>query len=165
MSAAPLDPAAGFEAQDACHQQMLVHLSMLSDLAQHIDQVGIDAEAQHQAGVIESFFSGTSRQHHADEEKNVFPPLLAGSDAELIALVQVLQQDHCWIEEDWLELAPQLRAIASGNNWIDSAEFQHNAEIFLALTRGHIDLEEKMIYPEARALKARSASQNPRVPL
>ena len=79
--------------------------------------------------------------------------------------MQVLQQDHCWIEEDWLELAPQLRAIASGNNWIDSAEFQHNAEIFLALTRGHIDLEEKMIYPEARAVKARSASQNPRVPL
>jgi hemerythrin-like domain-containing protein len=165
MSAAPLAPAAGFEAQDACHQQMLVHLTMLMELAQHIDQVGIDADAQRQAGVIESFFSGTSRQHHADEEKNVFPPLLAGTDAELISLVQVLQQDHCWIEEDWLELAPQLRAIASGNNWIDSAEFQHNAEIFLALTRGHIELEEKMIYPQARALKARSASRTAREPL
>ena len=165
MSATPNAPAAGFEAQDACHQQMLVHLSMLLELAQHIDQVGIDADAQRQAGVIESFFSGTSRQHHADEEKNVFPPLLAGTDAELISLVQVLQQDHCWIEEDWLELAPQLRAIASGNNWIDSAEFQHNVEIFLALTRGHIELEEKMIYPQARALKAHSANRNSRVPL
>jgi len=165
MSAAPNAPAAGFEAQDACHQQILAHLSKLSDLAQHIDQDGIDADAQRQADAIERFFSGTSRQHHADEEKNVFPPLLAGSDAELISLVQVLQQDHCWIEEDWLELAPQLRAIASGNNWIDSAEFQHNVEIFLALTRGHIDLEEKMIYPEARALKARSASRTVREPL
>ena len=69
------------------------------------------------------------------------------------------------IEEDWLELAPQLRAIASGNNWIDSAEFQHNVEIFLALARGHIELEEKMIYPQARALKARSASRTAREPL
>ena len=165
MSAAPLEPAAGFEAQDACHQQMLVHLSMLMELAQHIDRVGIDSDAQRRAGVIESFFSDTSRQHHADEEKNVVPPLLAGSDAELISLVQVLQQDHCWIEEDWLELAPQLRAIALGNNWIDSAEFQHNAEIFLALTRGHIELEEKMIYPQARALKARAGSRTAREPL
>jgi hemerythrin-like domain-containing protein len=165
MSAAPNTPAAGFEAQDACHQQMLVHLSMLLELAQHIDQVGIDTDAQRQAGVIERFFSGTSRQHHADEEKNIFPPLLAGTDAELISLVQVLQQDHCWIEDDWLELAPQLRAIESGNNWIDSAEFQHKVEIFLALTRGHIELEEKMIYPQARALKARSASRTAREPL
>ncbi len=165
MSSAPKTPEAGFEAQDACHQQMLVHLSQLMELAQRIDQVGIDADAKRQADVIEHFFSGTSRQHHADEEKNVFPPLLASGDAELTSLVQVLQQDHCWIEEDWLELAPQLRAIASGNNWIDSAEFQHNVEIFLALTRGHIDLEEKMIYPEARALKARSASRTAREPL
>jgi len=165
MSAAPLAPATGFEAQDVCHQQMLVHLSMLSELAQHIDRVGIDDDAQRRAGVIESFFSGTSRQHHADEEKNIFPPLLAGSNAELAELVKVLQQDHCWIEEDWLELAPQLRAIASGNNWIDSAEFQHNTEIFLTLTRGHIELEEKMIYPEARALKAHALSRVARVPL
>ncbi len=165
MSAASLAPAAGFEAQDACHQQMLVHLAKLSELAKQIDQLGIDADAQREAGVIEVFFSDTARGHHADEEKNVFPPLLAGSDAELAALVRVLQQDHCWIEEDWLELAPQLRAIASGNNWIDSAEFQHNAEIFLALTRGHIELEEKMIYPEARALKARAMNRESREPL
>ncbi|MEI7538888.1 MAG: hemerythrin domain-containing protein [Comamonadaceae bacterium] len=165
MSAAPLAPATGFEAQDACHRQILAHLSLLNELALHIDQFGIDEDAQRRAGMVESFFSGTSRQHHADEEKNVFPPLLGGSNAELAELVKVLQQDHCWIEEDWLELAPQLRAIASGNNWIDSAEFQHNAEIFLTLTRGHIELEEKMIYPEVRALKARAASRTTREPL
>ena len=156
MSAVPPAAATGFEAQDACHQQILVHLGTLSALTQHIEATGVDAWAQQQAGVIEAFFSGTSRQHHLDEEKTVFPPLLAGSDAEVAALVRVLQQDHGWIEENWLELAPQLRAIASGNNWIDSAEFQHNAEVFLALCRGHVELEETVIYPEARALKARA---------
>jgi hemerythrin-like domain-containing protein len=156
MSVAPPAGTAGFQAQDACHQQLLEHLSTLSALTQHIEATGVDAWAQQQAGAVEAFFSGTSRQHHLDEEKNLFPTLLAGSDAELAGLVRVLQQDHGWIEENWLELAPQLRAIASGNNWIDSAEFQHNAEVFLALCRGHIELEETVIYPEAQALKARA---------
>jgi iron-sulfur cluster repair protein YtfE (RIC family) len=166
MIAAPLATDTGFEALDACHQQILEHLKRLTALAQHIERVGVDAFAQQQAGSVEAFFSGTSRQHHAQEETSVFPPLLAGGDAELAALVRVLQQDHGWIEENWLELAPQLRAMASGNNWFDGAEFQHNVEVFLALCQGHIELEEKMIYPEARALRARAlANRVSRVPL
>ncbi len=158
MNAAPSDHPASPEPLDACHQQILEHLTLLSALMQQIEAAGVDGSAQLQAGIIEAFFSDTSRQHHMDEEKDIFPPLLASNDAELVALVRVLQQDHGWIEEDWLELAPQLRAIASGNNWIDSAEFQHNAEVFLALCRAHIELEEKMIYPEFRALRARTVS-------
>ena len=151
--------------RDECHRHIQQHLDKLTLLLDHIDAKGADVHAQKEAKEIEHFFSSTARSHHAEEDKHVFPPLLASGDAELVHAVKTLQQDHCWIEEDWLELAPQLRAIASGNNWIDSAEFQHNAEIFLALTRGHIELEEKMIYPQARALKARATSRNPRVPL
>ena len=146
---------AAFEALDACHQQILLHLAELADLAQHVEAVGVDAKAQTQAGAIESFFSSTSRQHHADEEKDVFPALLAGGDEELAAVVRSLQQDHGWIEEDWLELAPQLRAIASGNSWFDAAEFQHGVEVFLELMQGHIALEESRIYPESKARWAR----------
>jgi hemerythrin-like domain-containing protein len=158
MSDAPAATPASFEALDACHQQIMEHLTKLTALALYIEESGIDDAAQRQAGAIEAFFSGTSRQHHMEEEKSVFPQLLAGSNAEVAALVRVLQQDHGWIEENWIELAPQLRAIASGNNWIDSAEFQHNTEVFLALCREHIELEERMIYPQARALQARSLS-------
>lgn len=166
MSAAPLATAVGFEVLDACHQQILQHLTLLTELAQYIEAQGVDARAQQQAGAVEAFFSGTSRQHHLDEEKTVFPPLLVGANAELVALVRVLQQDHGWIEENWLELAPQLRAMASGNAWVDAAEFQHNAEVFLTLCRSHIELEEKMIYPEAKAFRARSvANRLARVPL
>jgi hemerythrin-like domain-containing protein len=158
MSAAPVPTAAGFQAVDTCHQQILEHLTLLTALAAHVEAAGVDALSQRQAGVIEAFFSGTSRQHHMDEERLVFAPLLAGSDAEVIALVRVLQQDHGWIEENWLELAPQLRAMASGNSWVDTAEFQHNVEVFLALCQGHIELEEKMIYPQAKALDMRTAA-------
>ena len=165
MSPAPRVPAADFEALDVCHQQILEHLTLLTKLAVQVATSDVDAAAQQQAAVIEAYFSGTARQHHLDEEKNVFAPLLAGSDAELVALVRILQQDHGWIEENWLELAPQLRAMAQGNHWIDGAEFQHNAEVFHDLCRSHVELEEKAIYPSARALAARAgAGRATRVP-
>jgi len=140
-----------FEALDSCHQQISLHLNRLAELAKHVAANGVDAKAQQLAGAIEAFFSGTSRQHHLDEERNVFPLLLVGGNAELATAVSSLQQDHGWIEENWLELAPQLRAIALGNNWLDDAEFQHYVEVFLELVQGHIALEETLIYPESKA--------------
>jgi hemerythrin-like domain-containing protein len=147
-----------FAALDACHQQIQLHLAELATLAQQIENSGISAIAQHQANAIEIFFSGTSRRHHAEEEKHVFPLLLAEADHELAETVRTLQQDHGWIEENWLELAPQLRAMAAGNNWFDAAEFQHNVEVFLTLCHQHIALEEILIYPEAKARSAQIAT-------
>lgn len=142
---------APFEALDACHRQILTHLQALSKLAQRIETAGVDADVQHQARAIETFFSDTSRDHHVQEEKSVFPALLASGDPALTAAVRSLQQDHGWIEENWIELAPQLSAIASGNNWPDAAEFQHGVQVFVELCTGHIALEETVVYPESRA--------------
>jgi iron-sulfur cluster repair protein YtfE (RIC family) len=140
-----------FEALDACHRQIHLHLTELAALAQQIETDGADAKAQQMAADIEAFFSGTSRQHHQEEERNVFPPLLASGDADLAAAVRSLQQDHGWIEENWLELGPQLRAIALGNSWYEAAEFQHGVQVFLELVGDHIALEESLIYPESKA--------------
>lgn len=140
-----------FEALDACHQRIQAHLTELAALAQRIDASGVDPSAQQQAGEIEAFFSNTSRQHHAEEEKTLFPALLASGRPDITNAVHALQQDHGWIEEDWIELAPQLRAIASGNNGYGGPEFQHNVEVFVALCRSHIALEETVVYPESKA--------------
>lgn len=141
----------GFEALDACHRQIQLHLADLTALALHVQSSGADADVEKRAGVIERFFSDTSRQHHAEEERAVFPPLLASSDADLVTAVKVLQQDHGWIEENWIELAPQLRALATGGHWVDPAEFQHAVDVFVGLCTGHIALEESLIYPESKA--------------
>jgi hypothetical protein len=53
---------------------------------------------------------------------------------------------------NWIELAPQLRAIASGNFWFEASEFQHGVEIFLALCRNHMVLEEARVYPQVIGL-------------
>jgi len=156
MRVAP-DPAP-FEALDACHRQMLAHLKGLAELARQVEAAGVDAGVQQQAGAIESFFSGMAREHHAQEEKNVFAPLLAGGDPALTATVRSLQQDHGWIEENWIELSPQLSAIASGNHWPDTAEFQHGVQVFVELCTEHIELEDTVVYPESRAQWARAAA-------
>jgi hemerythrin-like domain-containing protein len=148
-----------FEALDECHRQIHTELRNLAALAQALAVYGADAELQRQAAHIEGFFSGTSRQHHADEERNVFPALLVNGNPELVAAVKTLQQDHGWIEENWIELAPQLRAIALGNQWIDPTEFQHNAQVFLDLCQGHIALEESLIYPESKARWAQAVAK------
>lgn len=140
-----------FEELDACHRQIHQHLLELGDLARHVQTRGVDDVAKAMAGPIEAFFSGTSRQHHLDEESKVFPQLLAEGSAEMQALVRTLRQDHGWIEENWIELAPQLRAIATGSHWISEEEFLHAVEVFHDLCLGHIALEESVIYPESKA--------------
>ena len=94
--------------------------------------------------------TGSARQHHADEERVVFPGLLKSPDATLVQHVLRLQQDHGWLEEDWLELEPQLQAVAEGYSWYDLDTLRAALPIFEDLYRDHIALEESLIYPEAR---------------
>ncbi len=165
-STSSFSPAgADFSVLDDCHRQIAEHLARLDGLIEHLDRVGVDARAQDEARAIETFFSQTSQRHHQEEEATVFPGLLASSDAELVATVRMLQQDHGWIEEDWLAIAPQLRAVAAGYNWYDPAELRHGVQVFLELCREHIQLEESIVYPEAKALavnlKRRRAEHGP----
>lgn len=150
----PVSQPDRFQALDACHQQIHIHLGKLTDVLQKIEAGAEDAQYRQQAGEIEAFFSGTSHQHHTEEEKNVFPGLLASSDPELVQAVRTLQQDHGWMERNWLELAPMLRAIAEGEDWIYTSELQHGIEVFLKLCHDHIVLEEMLIYPAAKGLLA-----------
>ena len=152
---APRSTQTDFSVLDDCHQQIAGHLDRLGALMDHLDSAGVDLQARKEAAAIESFFSATSQRHHLDEETKVFPQLLASTDVDLVATVRMLQQDHGWIEEDWLAIAPQLRAIANGYNWYDPAELRHALQVFLELCREHIALEESLIYPEAKAQAAK----------
>jgi len=124
----PIPATDRFQALDACHQQIHLHLEKLASVLVQIEAYEDESQYRLQAREIEAFFSGTSRQHHADEEKNIFPGLLASDNAELVHAVRTLQQDHGWIEQNWVELAPMLRAIAEGEDWVDMAELQHTVE-------------------------------------
>lgn len=148
-----------FKALDACHLQIQQHLEELQRMALHMETAGLNEADRKLAGEIEAFFSSTSREHHDQEEKVVFPPLLTSGNTELQNAVRTLQQDHGFIEENWIELGPQLRGIAEGNDWFDTAEFQHNVALFLELLNGHIALEESLIYPESKMMWAEAVAR------
>jgi hemerythrin-like domain-containing protein len=143
-----------FKALDACHLQIQTHLTELTALVPQFESASDTALLRQQIAAIENFFSSTSRQHHIDEELNVFPPLLASDNPELVQTVRTLQQDHGWIEQNWLELSPLLRAIAQGEDWGDLAELEHAIDVFLTLCQSHIALEEALAYPQAKHLLA-----------
>jgi hemerythrin-like domain-containing protein len=128
----------------------MVTLEKLARLLDHLDAQGADGAARTIASEICQFFDDTARSHHMAEEQFVFPSLLNDGNSELVAHVHRLQQDHGWLEEDWLEIGPQLRAVAEGYNWYDLDFLRQGLPIFVDLYRDHIALEESMIYPEAR---------------
>lgn len=155
MSTTPIESASAvalndFEALDTCHRDVLKTLDVLAQLIDHLEDKGVDDTAQALAASIVKFFNENGRQHHIDEERLIFPGLLASGDTELVQHVQRLQQDHGWLEEDWLELEPQLEAISKGYSWYELPALQAALPVFKALYLDHIDLEETLIYPEAK---------------
>ena len=141
----------GFDALDVCHRQTLLTLGKLAALITGLRRHGCDATARALASEIVTHFSTTARRHHEDEERYVFPRLLAGDDPDIVHAVQRLQQEHGWLEENWRELSPQLDAVASGQSWFDLDALQEAATVFIGLSHDHIALEESCIYPQARA--------------
>lgn len=153
-AARPARPAAppmpGFESLDRAHREVLKILDDFDRLLAHVGENGPDTLARESARHIQAFFSGPARAHHAEEEARIFPGLLAGGDAQLVQHVRRLQQDHGWLEEDWIELSTQIEAIANGYNWYDLNALQHALPVFAELYREHIALEESLVYPAAR---------------
>lgn len=147
----PSAPADGFAVLDDCHRLTLAALDRLEDLVVRVERGDVDATARTIATDIVRHFSTTVRQHHHDEERHVFPPLISSPDGNLVQAVLRLQQDHAWLEEDWRELSGPLDALACGQSWYDIDVLREGVEIFAALSRDHIALEESILYPQARA--------------
>lgn len=147
---APVPPLPGFDTLDRTHRAALEMLRDFDRLLEQLHDEGLTEAASRSAQAILGFFNGPGRDHHAQEEAQVFPGLLAGGDAELAHHVQRLQQDHGWLEEDWRELAPQIEAIARGYSWYDLPMLRAALPVFTELYREHIALEESLIYPAAK---------------
>lgn len=146
----PAPPLPAMDALDQTHHRMLEALKDLGHLLDQLELDGISPEARDSARKICSFFDDHARQHHAAEEAHVFPALLRDADAALAQHIQRLQQDHGWLEEDWIELEPQLKAVSEGYSWYNLDELRAGVNVFTALSHDHIALEESLIYPLAR---------------
>ncbi|MBL8331244.1 MAG: hemerythrin domain-containing protein [Rubrivivax sp.] len=142
------------DALDGEHRQVMDALGDLARLIALLDSEGVTDKSRKLARHICTFFTQHAREHHAAEERLIFPGLLKSSDETLVQHVIRLQQDHGWLEEDWLELEPQLEAAANGFSWYDLDTLRAALPVFEQLYRDHIALEESLIYPEARRRQA-----------
>jgi hemerythrin-like domain-containing protein len=141
-----------FEALDSCHVKIQSHLDDLAILSDQIVRGGLNPDVRKKAEDVETFFSTVARSHHAVEEDEVFPCLLISDNTETVAKVRDLIEDHFWIEKYWLDLAPMLKAIGSGADDTNVEKLSKTVKLFHDLCSCHIEAEEEMIYPEAKAV-------------
>ncbi len=149
-------PAAGFEQPyemlTACHERVQRTLDLLDRLITHVAQTGHDAQSRSAAADVLRYFDLAAPLHHQDEELHVFPPLLAGDDTALQAVVRRLQAEHHEMETLWAALRPTLlRWREAGASDTPDAALRAQAERFVQLYVGHIPVEETLVFPGAQA--------------
>src|SRR5690348_12754836 len=101
--------AAGFEAPlemlAACHGRIRTQCSTLVRLRSHVAAHGADDTARRAAVGVIRYFDRAARDHHDDEEQDLFPALLesmAGSDPVCIRqLIDSLADEHRELERLW----------------------------------------------------------------
>ena len=89
----------------------------------------------------------------------MFPPLMAGPDAAVKALVLRLIQDHRQMEVAWVDARAVLQAVAGYGSQPDDGPWTgltvwHQVKLndFARLYRQHLDDEDQVAYPAARGL-------------
>lgn len=151
-------PAAGFEAPfemlGACHERVERMLGLLAKLRQHVLVRGWDESVASAARDVMRYFDQAAPLHHEDEERHVFPPLLAGDDAVMRQIVQGLQQDHRDMETAWAVARGVLASVAQAPSagWTHfSPQEEATLAGFARLYDRHLREEDGLIYPAARA--------------
>ena len=177
-------PGAGYEAPfemlDACHERVERMLRLLNKLRAHLQASGWDAQAAEAARDVLRYFNEAAPRHHEDEERHVFPAVLAAPDApalphtgvddssgtdsgsgtSLHAVVRRLLQDHADMQTRWASARLVLERIArppaedrasSQTRWQPLAASEEAAlDGFASLYASHIEAENHLIYPAAQ---------------
>lgn len=157
MVPGPAAPAAGFEVPlemlSACHGRIEQQCATLRRLQGHLPAHGADDQARAAAAAVMRYFDLAARQHHEDEERDLFPALLesmAGSDPVCLReLTASLTVEHRQLEAAWRRVRAELERVAAGDAAALSAE---DVEAFAALYARHIEREEQELLPMAARL-------------
>lgn len=141
------------EMLSACHGRVQRQCQTLQRLAAHLQAHGADEAAQTAASAVMRYFDTAARDHHADEEQDLFPALIeavAGSDAVCLqALTQGLVEEHRQMEGQWMALRAVLQRIAGGE---PVALPTPDVERFVQAYTKHIEREETELLPTAARL-------------
>lgn len=150
-------PGVGFEAPfemlAACHERVERMLDLLTRLRAHVSQQGCDEQARSAAADVLRYFDLAAPQHHLDEERHVFPAVLALQQEPLDRLVARLQHEHRQMETLWATVRGALAQVtqADAPSWTPwSAADNAAMDAFVAIYQDHIRDEENCVYPAAQ---------------
>ncbi len=136
----------------ACHGRVQAQCALLRRLVPHVQAHGIDAQARDAARGVMRYFDEAAPQHHADEERDLFPALLesmAGSDPVCLReLTAALSAEHRALEALWRALRDALQRMLDASQAPDAAL----VEDFVARYLAHLQREDDELLPMAARL-------------
>jgi len=159
MSSTPDTPAGHTPIDDfsQCHVGIVAHLKSLGELPALLEPA---QRARAIAAETLKFFRDSVYEHHAEEERELFPAVLAsavkGEERDKVqSLVNMLTAEHRKVESAWTKLEPRLKAIAKGHDAdIDGAEISLLVQTYLA----HARLEEEVFLPLSQTILSRNSN-------
>lgn len=153
----PVDPQAPLAGFSQCHAgitRQLEELDGLPELARAAQR------AREVAAAAEALFRDAVLEHHADEEKDLFPAVLRSAApgeerSRVDAMVQRLTAEHRAVEAIWERLRPEVHLAAQGR----PAEL--DGALLRQLVRGylqHAKFEEEQFLPLAATILRRDGN-------
>lgn len=139
-----------------CHVGILQKLDLLGELP------GLLAPAARAREVAEKaveFFREAIFEHHLDEERELFPAVLASARKgdehdQVAALVKRLTDEHRELEATWKRLEPGLKKVAKGQAGdVDVAEIER----LVTQYRAHARFEEAEFLPLSQQILGRDS--------
>jgi hemerythrin-like domain-containing protein len=147
-------PLTSFE---KCHTEILDRLGQMTALP---NLVAAADQSRSIASDLLTLFAKSILVHHADEEKELFPAVLADAipgeeKAKASAMVRRLVDEHRAIEAAWRDLKSAVQAAAAGKP--ATLDAQAVAELVLAYN-AHANYEETEFLPLAETILGRNAN-------
>lgn len=150
LDAAP-DFSAPLDLLAACHRRIEAQCAVLLRLPAHLREHGADAEARRGAARVLRYFETAGRDHHGDEDEDLFPLLHRRADrlgeAGVAEALRELEAEHRMMEGAWHALRAPLETIHEGRM---PADGEIPIKPFTYLYRRHIQVEEDRILRFAR---------------
>lgn len=140
-----------------CHAGIVSHLHAFGELPALL---GPATRARLIAEDMLAFFKDTVYEHHGDEEKELFPAVLASAfrgeeQGRVRAMVEQLVAQHRAIESLWRLLEPELRKVARGQA---SALDTDAVQMLVREYQDHAAFEEREFLPLAHAILGRDGN-------
>lgn len=124
----------------ACHGKVQKFCAQLLLLPDYVAEHGVNDTVRQAVAQIQIYFNQAAPLHHEDEELDFFPALLRHAP-QAQADIEILQNQHHGLHDNWAQVCSQLNALLSGSlKQLDDALLQRFTQAYAV----HIAIEEPL---------------------